>query len=128
MAKYFVFKTSWSHFHFMSLFAFLLYCPVLKRVDLISTLWPCLYFNLIYFLWKPVDLIFKNITVQRIKYHVTPRVSKTAISGRKWHTSLFRKNPSYKFPSLELTHNHKTWALKQVNPLVRCAHSSISCL
>ncbi len=37
-----------------------------------------------------------------------------AISGRKWHT--FRKNPSYKFPSLELTHNHKTWALKQVNP------------
>ena len=49
------------------------------------------------------------------------RVAKTAISGRKGHTSLFRKNPLHKFPSLELTHNHKTWALKQVNPLVRCA-------
>ncbi len=32
------------------------------------------------------------------------------------YTSLFRKNPLHKFPSLELTHNHNTQALKQVNP------------
>jgi hypothetical protein len=38
-------------------------------------------------------------------------LSETTNSGRKWHTSsLFRKNPSQKFPSMELTLNHKTWA------------------
>ena len=41
---------------------------------------------------------------------VLQELPKTAISGRKWHTSLFRKNPSLKFPSLELTHNHNTRA------------------
>jgi hypothetical protein len=33
-------------------------------------------FNLISFLWKPVDQIFKNIIMQRIKHHITPRASK----------------------------------------------------